>query len=43
MFTPTLILPPQGGGGKKRVNFPSKGEEIRGVNYRFEGGGDKRS
>jgi len=26
-FTPTLVLPPQGGGDKIGVIFPSRGEE----------------
>jgi len=28
-FTPTLVLPPQGGGQKKRVNYYLKGEEMK--------------
>jgi hypothetical protein len=27
-FTPTFILPPQGGGSEMRVDLPLKGEEI---------------
>ncbi len=40
-FTPTLVLPPQGGGDEKRQSFPQGGGYDRNKSILQEGGNEK--
>jgi len=42
-FTPTFILPPQGGGNEKRVILPSRGGNGRRSNLSLKGRKQKKS
>ena len=44
IITPTLVLPPQGGGEKKNFNpFPQGGGEKKNFNPFLQGGGDNEN